>query len=74
MLKTYKVALPGFVHDGKPYSVGSTVDLDPRNGGTVCGIRFKQLKPIKAEEAKKPAAEATPAAKAGPPAKKQASS
>ena len=45
-MKKYKVLLPGFVDEnGKPREVGDIVDGNPRNGNTVAGIRFKQLRP-----------------------------
>ena len=45
-MKKYEVIAEGFVtEDGKPAKVGEVVRGNPRNGNTLCGLRFKQLKP-----------------------------
>jgi hypothetical protein len=75
-MKDYEVIAEGFIsEDGKQTKVGDIVRGNPRNGVTVCGLRFKQLKPAKAGAAEK--AEKTEPAKAEPakgPAAKKAQS
>ncbi|MBU98253.1 MAG: hypothetical protein CL429_04075 [Acidimicrobiaceae bacterium] len=57
-MKSYEVILEGIVIDGKPISVGETVNLNPSAGEAKAGLYFKQLKalqPVKKKSSKQSA-------------------